>query len=312
MIEDGQVPFEGLVAAVRAQERVWVRFGAVLKDDTWTALAFDAVAPAEPPGWEERTWTYAEAKFRAFVEDGPKVAGWLEAGIVIFDNDEVVLPGLPLEDPNARVQVHGLASREIWGSYEPLTWPATFYELCQSNGDLYGPQKMLIADGAPSFHRFLDAAITFFGLTSRMTASVSQLPPPSVRLQDLDGRIAQVVIHPTRVEVHLEGAALGGLTVELADRVPGPQVRLEDEGSFQKIEFPIPDGLPEQAWIVLKNSSTCADRKPVNRSFSSPDAGVEIVPETGTEIEALVAAGEGPSVEFKERVPTDGDGRRKV
>ena len=312
MIEDGQVPFEDLLDAVRAQGRVWVRFGAVRKDGTWTALAFDAVAPVEPPNWEERTWGYHDARFRAFVENGPKVAGWLKAGKVNFDNDEVVLPGLPLEDSNAWVQVHGLASRQIWGFYEPLTWPATFYELRQSSGDSYGPQKMLIADGAPSFYRFLDAAVIFFGLTSGMTASVSQLPPPSIRIQDLDGRITRVVIHPATVEVHLEGVALAGFTVELAGWVPGPQVRLEDKGSFQKIEFPIPDGLPEQAWIVLKNSSTCVDRKFINWSFSSPDAGVEIVPETGTEIEALVAAGEGPSVEFKEQVPTERDSRKKV
>lgn len=39
---------------------------------------------------------------------------------------------------------------------------------------------------------------------------------------------------------------------------------------------------------------------------------MEIVPEAGTGIEALVAAGEGPTVEFKEQLPTDRDGRKKV
>jgi hypothetical protein len=312
VIEYGQVSFDKLVDTVRSQQRVWVRLGAVLKENTWTALAFDLVAPIEPPGWQELTWQYPEARFRAFVENGPRVAGWLKAGRVTFDNDKVVLPDLPLEDPNGWVQVHGLASRQISGSYEPLTWPSTVYELRQSSGDSYGPQKMLIADGAPSFHRFLDATITFFGLTSRMAASGLQLPTPSVRIQDLAGRIARVVVHPTTVEVHLEGAALEGFTVELAARVPGPQVQLEDKGSIQNIEFSIPNGLPEQAWIVLKSSSTCVDRKFVNWSFSSPDAGVEIVPEAGTGIEALVAAGEGPTVEFKEQVPTDRDGRKKV
>lgn len=312
MIEDSQVSFEKLVTTVRSQERVWIRFGAVLKDNIWTALTFDAVAPLEPPNWSERTWEYHDARFRALIENGPKVADWLKAGKVTFDDYEVVLPCLSLEDPNAWIQVQGLASRQIWDSYEPLTWPTTCYVLNQSSRDSYGPQKMLIADGAPSFYRFLDAATAFFGLTSRTASSMSQLPVPSVRIQDCTGRITAVTIHPTEVEVHLEGAALGGLTVELAGRVPGPQKQLSGSNKTEEKKFDTPDGLPDEAWIVLKTGTTCVDRKLVNWSFSSPDAGVEIVPETGTEIEALIAAGEGPEIEFKEQVPTDRDGRKKV
>lgn len=141
---------------------------------------------------------------------------------------------------------------------------------------------------------------------------MSQLPVPSVRIQDCTGRITAVTIHPTEVEVHLEGAALGGLTVELAGRVPGPQKQLSSSNKTEEEKFDTPDGLPDEAWIVLKTGTTCVDRKLVNWSFSSPDAGVEIVPETGTEIEALIAAGEGPEIEFKEQVPTDRDGRKKV
>ena len=313
MIEYGQVPFEKLVDAVRAQQRLWVRLGAVLKDHTWTAQAFDAVAPVEPPDWEERTWGYHDARFRAFVENGREVAGWLETGRVNLDNDEVVLPGLPLADPNGWVQAHGLASRQDWGLYEPLAWPSAFYELAWSSRDSCGPQKMLIADGAPSFYRFLDAATAFFGLTSRMTPSVSQLPTPSVRIQDLDGRIARAVIRPTTVEVHLEGAALGGLTVELAGRVPGPQVQLSDTNEAQEVSLSTPDGLPAEAWIVLKAATICVDRKFVNWRYSlSHDPGVEIVEEPVSVVEALVAAGEGPEIEFKRQVPIDRDGRKKV
>lgn len=313
MIEGGQVSFDKLVDEVRAQQHVWVRLGAVLKDDIWTALAVDAVAPEEPPDWEERTWHYPEARFHAFVEEGQRFAHWLEAGKVTFDNDEVVLPRLPLDDPNAWTQVHGIASRQDYDLYEPLTWPTAFYELPRPSGIYSGPQRMLIADGAPSFDRFLDAAIAFFGLRSRMTASVSQLPTPAIRIQDPTGRIARVVIRPMTVEVHLEGAALVGLTVELAGLVPGPQVRLEDRRKLQKIEFSIPDGLPEQAWIVLKTGTTCVDRKFVNWRYSlSHDPDVEIVQEPASIVEALVAAGEGPEIEFKKQVPTDPNGRKKV
>jgi hypothetical protein len=53
VIEDGQVRFEELVDAVHAQGRVWVRLGVMLKEDIWTALVHDLVAPVELPGWRE-------------------------------------------------------------------------------------------------------------------------------------------------------------------------------------------------------------------------------------------------------------------
>lgn len=312
MMGSSQVPFVEALDIVRDQPRIWVRLGAVLREGVWTARAFDAVAPIAPPHWEERTWMYPEARFHAFVEDGQKVAEWLRTGRVDLVNDEVVLPGLPPEAPNTFVSVQRLVSRQVWGSYEPLIWPAALYELAQSGWEAQDPQEMLIADDAPSYYRFLDAATAFFELTPGMTGSALQIPRPAIRIQKPDGRIDRVSIYPATAEVHLEGEALEGLTVELAGRIPGSQVRLDDKNSPQRIDFAIPDGLPEQAWIVLKRGSICLDTKFINRPFSARDAGVEVVLEASTEIEALVAAGEGPIVEFKERIPEEKDARRKV
>jgi hypothetical protein len=61
VIEEGQVRFEELVDAVHAQGRVWVHLRAVLKEDIWTALVYDLVAPVEPSGWRELAWLYPEA-----------------------------------------------------------------------------------------------------------------------------------------------------------------------------------------------------------------------------------------------------------
>ena len=55
------------------------------------------------------------------------------------------------------------------------------------------------------------------------------------------------------------------------------------------------------------------DRKFVNWRYSlSRDPDVEIVQESVSVVETLVAAGEGPEIEFKEQVPTDRNGRKKV
>ena len=310
MIEDGQVPFQDLLELVRQQERIWVRVGAALVGNSWTGLAYDLVAPVEPPGWEERVWQYPEAVFCAVTATGPEAAEWLETGGLTICEKEVVLPGLPREEPNRHLQVHGLASLQKWSSYEPLPWPATFYELTGQRQQL--PQKMLVGLASPSFMGFREAAVAFFGLSSNMP--MSGLPGPSVRLQDLTGRIARVPVHPTHVEVHLEGLRLLGLIVELTGSVPRlQQEQLSVGNETQEVRFDIPDGLPEQSWVVLKSGSNCVDRKFINWPFSlTHDAGVEIVQEPVVTLQVLVAGGEGPTTEFKREVPTDREGRRKV
>jgi len=309
MIEYGQLAFTDLVNLVRSRERFWVRLSAARTGDTWTALAYDLVAPVEPPGWQNLTWQYPEAVFCAFTEGGPAVAEWLCTGRVSLAAGEVTLPGLPREPTNQQVTVHGLGSKQQYGGYEPLPWPASFYEV--SNERVQSPQNMLISGDSPSFFRFLDAAVTFFGVS--WNQPVTQLPTPSIRLQDLSGRVSQVTVHPAKINVLVEGRALRGLTVELAGRVPGPQLQLSGANEAEEVSFATPDGLPDEAWIVLKTGTTCVDRKFVNWRYSlSRDPDVEIVQEPVSVVEALVAAGEGPEIEFKEQVPTDRDGRKKV
>lgn len=309
MIEDGQVPFEKLINALRSQERAWVRLGAVLKDNAWTALAFDVVAPVEPPDWQDLTWQYPEAVFYAFTEGGPAVAEWLCTGKVSLAAGEVTLPGLPREPANQQVMVYGLDSKQQYGGYEPLPWPASFYSV--SDASVQSPQNILISADSPSFLGFLGAAVTLFGVSWDQPGT--QLPIPSVRLQDLSGRVSQVTVHPAKVDVLVEGRALRGLSVELAGRVPGPCVQLSGTDEAYEVNFDTPDGLPDEAWIVLKAGTTCVDRKFVNWRYSwRRDPDVKIVQEPVSAVEALVAAGEGPEIEFKEQVPTNRDGRKKV
>jgi len=310
MIEYGQLAFIDLVDQVRSRERFWVRLSAARAGETWTALAYDLVAPVEPPGWQDLTWQYPEALFYAFTEGGPAVAEWLCTGRVSLADREVTLPGLPREPTNQQVTVHGLGSKQQYGGYEPLPWPASFYEV--SNERVQSPQNMLISADSPSFFRFLDAAVTFFGIS--WNQPVTQLPTPSIRLQDLSGRVSQVTVHPAKVDVLLEGRALRGLTVELAGRVPGPRVQLSGADEAEPVSFATPDGLSEETWIVLKAGSTCVDRKFVNSRYSlSRDPDVEIVQEPVSVVEALVAAGEGPEIELRNKFQQIGmAGRRYV
>lgn len=311
MIEHGQVAFEDLLGLVGDQERLWVRVAAACVGGTWTALAYDLVGPLPPPHWEDRTWRYPDAVFHAVSEDGPVVARWLAAGQISLDGLAVSLPGLPREARNHQVAVTGLASRQSWGGHEALPWPANSYELSSFAQPQPSPQDMLIACDSPSFLRFGNAVAAFFALNARQPGS--QLPTPSVRLQDTTGRIARVTVHPVRVDVRVEGSALGRLTVELAGQVPGPQQQLSDEHA-QEISLPTPDGLAPESWVLLKSGSDCVDRRFLNWSYqqAGEPADVLIAREPLEGLESLVAGGEGPTVEFKQQLPEAADERKKL
>lgn len=121
-----------------------------------------------------------------------------------------------------------------------------------------------------------------------------------------------MTVHPGKIDVKVEGNALDNLTIELAGRVPGPHALLS-ESQTQEHVFLTPEGLHMESWVVLKSDSTCVDRKFLNWPFATtPDPDVDVRVEPLSFVEALVAEGEGPAVEFKREVPTDPEARRKV
>ena len=102
------------------------------------------------------------------------------------------------------------------------------------------------------------------------------------------------------------------MTVELASDDPGPTKNLSKKLA-QVVKFPLPNGLPSGAWVVLKRGSEWIDRKFLNwPNTMSPDPSVEVVVEPLSQLEALIASGEGPNIEFKQEVPESTGARRKV
>jgi hypothetical protein len=122
----------------------------------------------------------------------------------------------------------------------------------------------------------------------------------------MSGRLTAIRIRPTEVAVTVEGENLYGMVVELASESPGPMECLSSEGT-QTVRFPLPNGLPSGAWVVLKRESRWIDRKFINYPHTlSSDPGVEMIVEPLTELEALISGGEGATVEFKSVIPGTG------
>jgi hypothetical protein len=128
------------------------------------------------------------------------------------------------------------------------------------------------------------------------------------RRQDNRGRISGVRITQDEVVVDVRGNAVGGMVVELAADAPGPsQALTANRGSSAKaVTFPLQSGLPRGAWVLLRRSDEWIDRRYLTGPWGRvPEADVEIVVEPRTRLEAFLASGEGPEVEFKREVPTN-------
>jgi hypothetical protein len=133
------------------------------------------------------------------------------------------------------------------------------------------------------------------------------------RLQDRRGRISGVHVRPTEMRVQVDGDALKGTVVELAGYQPGPLARLS-ASRLQRLRFPLPGGLPDGAWVVLRRDDEWLDRRFLAWPYARErQPGVEIEIEPATRLEALISGGEGPTIEFKEELPTnEADSKRNV
>jgi hypothetical protein len=123
--------------------------------------------------------------------------------------------------------------------------------------------------------------------------------------------IVRVRVHPAELEVELDGSGLAGAAVELASEHPGPCTQLDADGR-QIVHFALPDGLPSGAWVLLKRAGSWVDRRFLSWPAGSPDPGVEFAIEPEAQLQALVANGEGSTVEFKQQLPSSPEARRKI
>ena len=301
MNESGQVAPDEVIGLVEASTALWVRLAATRQGDGWTATHVEMTSGVAPASWERRQWMYDDVIFLSCEISGTEGAAWLRSHAAEIDGIKVRLTDTP---EGHRLQYYKRSSLQKYGLFEPLRWPSTLYNLTSqplASGPGFGS---LIGDG-PSFVSFTQAVAAYFGCALPPGGSVDHAAPV-LQLTDLRGRITKVLLGSSDIEVHLEGAGLGGMSVELASMEPGPSEELSAE-SQQVVRFPLPNGLPPGAWIVLRQRSEWIDRKFINYPNTlNADPGVEVVVEPMTELQALVSGGEGSTVEFKSEIPAPG------
>ena len=194
--------------------------------------------------------------------------------------------------------------------------PVTEYRIAASSPYREIRHDTLVADGAPSFPEPNSAWRAF--AEGDFSLSGAGQPPNEVallRIAETAAWIGHVHVTATMVEADIHGDDAGGAELEFYGISDRDHRRLGGPGT---VAFPVADGLPASAWLWLKRQSRWLDYRSIDaRSGWTGDlarAGVAIEQpvEPQANIEALIASGEGPQLEFKEQLPSGPKDRKKL
>lgn len=294
-----------LGVALRGLDSVWVRRGWCLEQQDWRLRLLEVITGLEPPDWEASNWTYPGASFASSRLPGSVLGRSLENALVSIDGHEHALGS-----PDDRLYWERRESR-IESGYQVLDWPS--YEVQLGQLQMNEPQRPLLSDDdAPSFASFYNAAASFF--QRGVTFPGGSLPTFGVyRWIDARARINSVEIREDDLQVEIEGEGLAGLTVELAGDAPGQARALEAERTTATVTFPLADGLPSGAWVVVRSGSEWLDRRFLAPPWAGgQQAGVDVAVPAKTRLDAYVSGRENDVVEFKREIPKTDDSKARV
>jgi Schlafen, AlbA_2 len=171
------------------------------------------------------------------------------------------------------------------------------------------PTGMLVGESCPSFPEWNSAWRAFFDGDFSLTGA--QAPPHDlVLLREVADAawLGPVHVTATQLSIDVQGVDVQGCELEL-NSATGPSTRRVDRPGT--IVIYLEDGLPADGWLWLKRDTTWLDYRSLDprsgwtAQGKGGPTGVDIdVPfEPQAAVEALVAAGEGPQVEYKRQLP---------
>ena len=295
---------------IAAEAAVWVRVAAARDDHgNLQARLVELTSGEAPRSWELKEWEYPAALFNAQLLSGPTLATCLRSRSLQVGIHDIALPEMTTVATWERRQSRSPAP------YETLEWPVIETTLSVMVGESGEPQGHLVAEGdAPSFISFYAAAACFFWFDGQ-PAGGSLHQGVMYRHQDTRGRINAVRIADDSVDVEVDGTDLNGLIIELPGDVPGPveQIWRRHGTEPETAHFRLKERLPSGSWVLLRKGAQWLDRRFLSVPYArGNEAGVEIVVDATTKLEALVASRERQQVEFKQQLPKDDETKSKV
>jgi hypothetical protein len=312
MMEQGTSNVDDLRRQLRRRNsRAWISaaLGRPAEGVAPVLHALVVVGP-RPNGWTERTWSYGECSFISVAMSTTKLASALEP-----ERDTALMVG------SIHVGLELMGGNLNWARKPSLAlhdelilpWPSVAYTINMSNqGSAFPPNGYLVGEGdVPSFPTFGAAYNAFYhGNFVVSGANNPQLGQVSIRFIDGRARIRRVRIRPTSLEVWVGGRALQGARLELNGAEYRTSVDLNKAG---RISFPLPAGLPSDAWLWLKEGTEWLDFRALSWEGSrTPSVETELPWDPIAELSILAAQGEGPHLEYKSKLPDSRDEKRHV
>ncbi len=317
-MDRGNSKLVDLLRQLAQYERVPYRLALFREGDDWKAHTL-LVEPGLPD--EERDhlvfdYDYGDAHFVGGYISGNTAATWLEqrAG-------ELSPSGVPAPAPVRHFTLTPYSGEQVYWQRYPshalvdhrtASQPLTLYNVTSSAWTT-APYDVgfLVADGLPFFPSFRAAVyrLIYNGDDEELPTNTTIDPRFLVHLFHNEGWLSSITLSPTAVRATVTGIRIGGSQVTIS----GAQGVFTQEALVGRttVTCPLPNGLPSPLYVVLSRGADWLDyytrdeRWPTLR-HRQENVTVEFGDKT-SEIEALIAQGEGLQVEFKSQVNEAGE-----
>jgi hypothetical protein len=278
-----------------------VRTVVIREGDAWRLklLVADAI-PSTPirPGLKD----YGDLLFMSDRVTGSVLGTW-------FDSREGVLAGSRFAVPELQPQVNW-TSEESHGQSGPreLPWPHTRYTLYPPGGNQAVNRSgfVIARDGSPAFPDFERAALFhLYGAVSDRWLNSLPTDLATFRIADTRAWFRHVRLGLATLSARIAGEEAVGSRVELS---APPTLVSRSVGKSHQIKLRLPNGIPNQGVLILSRDGECRDFRYVGTGYGiQPDQSVDLgTPEPEQRFMSSVLQGEGPTIEFKERLPHGG------
>src|SRR5947209_14441271 len=262
-------------------------------------------------------YNYSRYAFCSGAVSGAEASSWIQRRQGILHGLSFQVPELPEQTS----QVGKYPSHVPGGEFSvPVPWPYTRFEvsITSVNYSLQQDQAFLISEGCPFFPNFQTAlfALLYYGGVSEWDQAQNRSQQSKILIlqAQADAWIEYVRFSPLSVSVQIEGSQFQDTFLQVqAPPYPPFEQTVENGGS---VDCPLPDGIPERVWIALARGHTWLDyltldqrwspftAKHTNMSIEQSNTSSE-PPDMATQIQALIAGGEGQTVEVKLEIPDD-------
>ena len=238
-------------------------------------------------------YTYGRYTFCSGEVSGTEASSWLL-------NKQGQLHGVSFQVPvlQSATQVGKAPSHDLAGEFAvSVPWPYMRYEITipSVSASLQQDQAFLISEGCPFFPNFKVALCALvYGHTTQWDQAQQRVQPGKILFRQAvpDAWIEHVHVAPASLSVQVEGTQLRNTFLQVQAPPYAPFEQALRGGNT--IDYPLPDGIPDQIWITVAREHTWLDYLVLDQRWppfaaNRPHLSFE-PPDMATQIQATIGA----------------------